>query len=93
MDIHDLLNRTDYIVVVGYIILLLGLGFWVSIRKKHTRDIFLAERNLRWPQIGFSMFGINVSPTMMIGFCGIGYSAGMVAANFEWLAWIGLNFL
>ena len=51
MDIHDLLNRTDYLVVAGYIILLLGLGFWVSIRKKHTRDIFLAERNLRWPQI------------------------------------------
>jgi SSS family solute:Na+ symporter len=93
MDMHGLLNRTDYLVVAGYIILLLGLGFWVSIRKKHTRDIFLAERDLRWPQIGFSMFGINVSPTMMIGFCGIGYSAGMVAANFEWLAWIFLMLL
>ena len=93
MDIHGSLNMTDYIVVVLYLVVLLSLGFWVSLRRKHTREIFLAERDLKWPQIGFSMFGINVSPTMMIGFCGIGYSAGMVAANFDWLAWMFLMLL
>ena len=87
LDIHDSLDYRDYTVVIGYIIALLTLGFWVSLRRKHTREIFLAERSLKWYHIGFSMFGTNVSPTMMIGFCGIGYGVGMVAANFEWLAW------
>ena len=87
MDIHESLNMLDYAVVLAYVVVLLGIGFWVSLRRKHTRDIFLAERSLTWPHIGFSMFGTNVSPAMMIGFCGIGYSVGMVAANFEWLAW------
>ena len=87
MDIHDSLNFFDYTVVIGYIVALLTLGFWVSLRRKHTREIFLAERSLKWYHIGFSMFGTNVSPTMMIGLCGIGYGVGMVAANFDWLAW------
>jgi len=87
MDIHSSLNMLDYLVVLTYVVVLLSIGFWVSLRRKHTKDIFLAERSLTWPHIGFSMFGTNVSPTMMIGFCGIGYSVGMVAANFEWLAW------
>ena len=93
MDIHGSLNIIDYFVLGGYIVTLLSLGFWVSLRRKHNKDIFLAEHSLKWPQIGFSMFGINISPTMMIGFCGIGYSVGMAAANFEWLAWIFLMLL
>jgi len=87
------LERLDYLVVVVYVVALLSLGFWVSFRKKHTTDLFLAGRSLRWPNIGFSMFGTNVSPTMMIGLCGIGYGVGMVAANFDWLAWLFLMLL
>ena len=43
MDFHSSLNLTDYVVVVGYIAILLSLGFWVSLNRKHTREIFLAD--------------------------------------------------
>ncbi|MHC4196233.1 MAG: hypothetical protein ACYSQZ_09930 [Planctomycetota bacterium] len=82
MDIHSSLTMIDYAVILVYIILLLSLGFWVSFRKKHTTDLFLAGNTLGWPNVGLSIFGTNVSPTMMIASCGIAYSSGMVAANF-----------
>ena len=31
MDFHSSLNLTDYVVVVGYIAILLSLGFWMSL--------------------------------------------------------------
>ncbi|MHC4360944.1 MAG: hypothetical protein ACYSTN_09195 [Planctomycetota bacterium] len=64
MDIHSSLTMIDYTVILIYIIILLALGFWVSFRKKHTKDIFLAGNTLGWPNVGLSIFGTNVSPTM-----------------------------
>lgn len=94
MDIHHSLNFFDFSVIAGYIIILLGLGFWVSFEKKeHTDDLFLAGRSLRWFNVGLSIFGTNVSPSMMISTCGVAYASGMVAGNVEWLAWIFLMLL
>lgn len=42
MDIHSSLQTMDFAVVGVYIVALLALGFWVSFRKKHTEDLFLA---------------------------------------------------
>ena len=67
MPIHESLSHLDYLVIGIYIISVLALGFWVSFRKKHTDDLFLAGRQLGWPNIGLSIFGTNVSPSMMIG--------------------------
>lgn len=90
MSIHEALQPLDFVVIILYIISVLALGFWVSFKKDHTEDLFLAGRKLGWPNIGLSIFGTNVSPSMMIGSCGVAYATGMVASNFEWLAWIML---
>ncbi len=93
MNIQNSLTVIDFGVIAIYIVSVLGIGFWVSFRKKHTEDLFLAGRSLGWGNIGLSIFGTNVSPAMMIANCGVAYSTGMVAANFEWLAWIFLFML
>ena len=77
----------DFVVIVAYLITVLAIGFVVSYRRKHADDIFLAGRNLRWPTVGLSIFGTNVSPSMILASCSTAFSSGMVAANFEWLAW------
>ena len=87
MDIHSALTGLDYAVIAVYILVILALGFWVSLRKKHSADFFLAGRSLGWGNIGLSIFGTNVAPSMLIASCGIAYSQGMVASSFEWLAW------
>ena len=87
MEIYSDLNSVDYVVIAAYILALLGLGFWVSLKKDHEEDLFLAGRSLGWGNIGLSIFGTNVSPSMMISSAGVAYSSGMVASNMEWLAW------
>ena len=87
MDIHSALTTLDYGVITVYIVAVLGLGFWVSLRKKHSDDFFLAGRSLKWGNIGLSIFGTNVAPSMLIASCAIAYTDGMVASSFEWLAW------
>jgi len=87
MDIHTSLNYIDYVVVGLYILALLVLGFWVSLKKDHEKDLFLAGRSLGWANIGLSIFGTNISPSMMISSAGVAYASGMVASNMEWLAW------
>ncbi len=93
MEVYKALNGLDYGVILLYVIILIGLGFWVSFRKKHPHDLFLAGRTLTWPTIGLSIWGTNISPSMMIASCGVAYSSGIVMGNASWLAWIFLVLL
>ncbi len=87
------LTAVDFGVIAAYIVTLLGIGFWVSFKKGHSEDLFLAGKKLGWFNIGLSIFGTNVSPGMMIASCGVAYASGIVAWNFEWLAWVFLFLL
>ena len=93
MDIHASLNGLDYAVIIGYSVLLIGIGMLVSYRQRKSEDLFLAGRSLRWPNVGLSIFGTNIGPTFLIATCGAGYTSGMVTANFEWMAFIFLFIL
>lgn len=87
MEIHEALKLPDYIVIAMYLIAIIGIGFWVSLRKGSSDDIFLAGRSLGWSSIGLSIFGTNVAPALLIASCSIAYTQGMVPSSFEWLAW------
>ncbi len=41
-----------------------------------------------WPSIGFTMWGTNVGPSMLIASASIGFTTGVVAGNFAWYAFI-----
>ena len=55
----------DYIVFVGYAILILVVGLWVSRTKKgeqkSAEDYFLASKSLPWWAIGASLIAANIS--------------------------------
>ncbi len=87
------LNDFDYLVIGLYLVILIYIGFRSSKIRINSDDLFLTGRSLTWPKIGFSLFSTNVSPMMLIGFAGLAYSQGIVAANFEWLAWFFLMIL
>lgn len=89
-DIYHFLQPVDFIIVVAYLVVLLGIGVWVSfVRKKNTEEnLFLAERSLGWASIGLNMWGTNVGPSMLIASASIGYTTGVVAGNFAWYAFI-----
>lgn len=90
MEIHELLSTTDFVVVGVYILVLVGIGYWASVRQNRESDgnLFLAGNSLNWTSIGFTMWGTNVGPSMLIASASIGYTTGIVAGNFAWYAFI-----
>ena len=84
------LNIIDKVVLVTYLVVIVGIGCWTGIRsRKGTeggRDYFLAGGSLRWPMIGLALFSTNISTIHLVGFAQEGYTNGLVAGNFEWMA-------
>lgn len=90
MEIYEQLTSLDFAVVGIYLLVLIGLGFWVSFKMKQSKNdnLFLAGNSLNWTSIGFTMWGTNVGPSMLIASASIGYTTGIVAGNFAWYAFI-----
>lgn len=84
------MSTIDTIVFVGYAILIVSLGLWVSRTKKgHEKtaeDYFLAGKSLPWWAIGASLIAANISAEQMIGMSGQGFGMGLAIASYEWMA-------
>nr|NQU89497.1 sodium/solute symporter [Bacteroidota bacterium] len=84
----------DYVVFIGYGILIITIGLYVSRTKKgHQRnaeDYFLAGKSLPWWTIGASLIAANISAEQFIGMSGSGFAIGLAIASYEWMAAITL---
>lgn len=84
----------DYFVFIGYALLILGVGLWVSRDKKghqkNAEDYFLAGKSLPWWAIGASLIAANISAEQFIGMSGSGFASGLAIASYEWMAAITL---
>ena len=80
----------DYVVFLGYAVLILGVGLWVSRDKKghqkNAEDYFLASKSLPWWAIGASLIAANISAEQFIGMSGSGFAVGLAIASYEWMA-------
>ena len=80
----------DWIVFVGYAVLILSVGLWVSRTKrgeqKTANDYFLASRSLPWWAIGAALLASNISAEHFIAMSGSGYAIGLAIAAYEWIA-------
>ena len=88
------LSTIDFVVFIGYCCLVVGLGLFVSRRKKGVEetssDYFLASRSLPWWAVGASLIASNISAEQFIGMSGSGYAIGLGIATYEWIGAIGL---
>lgn len=84
----------DYIVFIGYALLILGVGLWMSRDKKghqkNAEDYFLASKSLPWWAIGTSLIAANISAEQFIGMSGSGFAVGLAISSYEWMAAITL---
>jgi SSS family solute:Na+ symporter len=87
-------STIDYIVFGGYVLLIVGIGLWVSREKegheKDTKDYFLASKALPWWAIGASLIASNISAEQFIGMSGSGFRLGLAIATYEWMAAVTL---
>lgn len=79
----------DYLIFICYVILILGVGLWVSRDKKghqkNAEDYFLASKSLPWWAIGASLIAANISAEQFIGMSGSGFALGLAIASYEWM--------
>ncbi|MFO7657031.1 MAG: sodium:solute symporter [Bacteroidales bacterium] len=87
---HSFLKPIDFAVVAAYLVVLIAIGYWVSFvqKRKSGENLFLAGHSLGWASIGFTMWGTNVGPSMLVASASIGYTTGVVAGNFGWYAFV-----
>jgi SSS family solute:Na+ symporter len=87
-QIHNYLVPLDFIIVGIYLLLLIGVGYWISFvkAKQEGENLFLANRSLKWYSIGLNMWGTNVGPSMLVASASAGFTSGMVTGNFAWYA-------
>ncbi|MEX2592528.1 MAG: sodium/solute symporter [Anditalea sp.] len=94
-DINQYLQVLDFIVVGGYLVVLIGIGYWVSFvkKRKEGEHLFLAGNSLGWKSIGLTMWGTNVGPSMLVVSAASGYTYGIAGANFSWYAFVFIMLL
>ena len=80
----------DYVVVAIYIVLLVGLGLFLSRGKKgeekSSSDYFLAGNTLTWWAVGASLIAANISAEQFIGMSGSAFASGIAQAAYELMA-------
>jgi SSS family transporter len=55
------LTTLDYVAIVLYFAVLVGMGTWFARREKSTEQFFLGGRNVPWWAVGLSIFGTSLS--------------------------------
>src|SRR5688572_3214686 len=79
----------DWIVIVGYFLVIAGVAVWVMTRKQtNTEDYFLAGRNIGWFVVGASIFASNIGSEHVVGLAGAGAGGKIPMLIYELHAWI-----
>jgi SSS family solute:Na+ symporter len=82
------LKPLDWIIILVYFGIILGLAWKVMRQKQKTSDeYFLAGRNLGWLIIGASIFASNIGAEHLVGLAGSGATDGVAMAHYELHAW------
>ncbi|MEM8524130.1 MAG: sodium:solute symporter [Bacteroidota bacterium] len=83
------LATLDWVVIIGYFLLLLGVAAWVIMQKQKTsEDYFLAGRNMGWFVVGASIFASNIGSEHVVGLAGSGAGDKFPLLIYELHAWI-----
>ena len=87
-------QTVDFVILVVYLCLLVGLGMFLSRTKKgeekSATDYFLAGNTLTWWAVGASLIAANISAEQFIGMSGTGFKDGIAIAAYEVMAAVTL---
>jgi SSS family solute:Na+ symporter len=77
-------HAVDFVIIVIYFAMVLGIGFYL---KKYTRtgeDFFLAGREMTAWVAGLSFVSANLGTLELMGWAGAAYQYGILAAHWYW---------
>ena len=67
------MQYVDWIVLGGYLLVIVLLGIWVGRRQKNTEEYFVGGRQVPWWAAGLSLFGTSISTGTFIAMPGQAY--------------------
>src|ERR1043166_6039593 len=67
------LNALDFLVIASYLIGITLLGMWVGRRQKDSKDYFVADREIPWWAVLFSIVASETSALTFISIPGLAY--------------------
>ena len=82
---HVALGPIDAVLVIGYLLIVTGLGLWLSYGVKSSKDFFLAGKSLPWWAVGLSLVVSDIGAKDMVGLATDGYRYGLVMMNFDFI--------
>lgn len=84
------ISNIDIAIVIGYFLVVLGIGLAIARNTKTGEELFLGGRTFGWGLIGLSLFASNISSSTIIGLSGAAYTTGIVNSVYEWMSGIPL---
>ncbi len=76
----------DWIVIIVYILVVIGIGFYLSFKQKNQADYYVAGRRMRPVSVALSMVATQVSAVSLIGvpaFISIKEGGGLIWWQYE----------
>lgn len=67
MPAHSGLQLLDYLAVVGYLLITIGIAYWSSRKQENTQDFFLGGRTMPWFAVGLSIMATMLSTITYLG--------------------------
>lgn len=86
METHGNLQNPDYFMIIGYFILMLGIGVYFYRSMKGIKDYFSGGNNIPWWLSGVSFYMSSFSVAAFIFYPGLCYRHGFVGITLLWVA-------
>src|SRR3982750_2914721 len=67
------LNALDFLVILAYLVGITVLGIWVGRRQKDSKDYFVADREIPWWAVMFSVVASETSALTFLTVPGTAY--------------------
>jgi SSS family transporter len=71
------LDALDFVVIVAYLVGITLLGVWVGRRQRDARDYFVADREIPWWAVMFSIVASETSALTFISIPGLAYTGNL----------------
>ncbi|HZY62649.1 MAG TPA: hypothetical protein VFE38_08990 [Edaphobacter sp.] len=82
---HIRLTPSDYLVVIGYFVLVLWIGIWFRNRLVNVKDYFAGGNQVPWWMAGISHYMSSFSAFSFIVYAQTGYMYGWVSVTLFWM--------
>ncbi|HTV56577.1 MAG TPA: sodium:solute symporter family protein [Terriglobia bacterium] len=78
-------HAVDFVVMIIYFVMVLGIGFYLKRYTKSGEDFFLAGREMTAWVAGLAFLSANLGSLELMGWAGAAYEYGILAAHWYWI--------